>query len=108
MKFSMKARMQEGRQTVLSLIGSLDVSNAAGVRGELERLRHSPSGEGLVLDLAGLHVLDSISLGIIIQGYVFFSEQRRSFVIRDPSPEVSELLQISCLDQLIPIEYSES
>lgn len=108
MDFAMDSFAPQGKDHVLSLVGELDVNNASQVRQELDRLHQDPRTEGVVLDLSALHVLDSISLGVIIRSYTLFVAQDRRFVIRNPSEEISELLQISCLDQLIPIIWEST
>lgn len=105
MMFHMESAESPGVDPVLTLVGTLDATNAHDVRMELERLRCEPALGGVVLDLSSLRVLDSISLGIIIHSFTHFQALNRRFIIRNPSEEIMELLQISCLDQLIPIEY---
>lgn len=104
MNFRMESANHSENGPVLRLVGSLDVTNAREVQAELDRIRSARNIGGVTLDLSLLHVLDSISLGIIIHSFTFFQAEKRPFVIRNPSEEIFELLQISCLDQLIPIE----
>lgn len=105
MDFQMETWDSYGADHILRLAGSLDINSVPLVRHELGRLESDGKRNGIVLDLAELRVLDSISLGVIIHCYTCFQNQKRRFVIRNPSREISELLQISCLDQLIPIVW---
>lgn len=64
-------------------------------------VRHSPV---ITLDLSGLEYMDSAGLGMLLTLRDRAEQNNQEIRLRNPSPEVGELLTLACFDTLFTIE----
>ena len=84
---------------VVRVAGDLDMSNA----GELEATVASVAGaspERLIFDLSDLRFMDSAGIAVLL-GAV---SKVRAVVLRDPSPAVRRVVELTGLTDVLPIE----
>jgi anti-anti-sigma factor len=97
-------RQDEGAAAVFYFSGELDIAAAP----EAVEVLVAAIREGdVVLDASGLTFLDSSGISAIVQAYRAANEgvgRGRSVVIRNPSPRVRRILEITALDSLIEEE----
>ncbi len=84
---------------VVSLSGELDSSNA----GSLEAAVTSITGrhpERLIFDLSGLRFMDSAGIAVLIRA----AANVNAICLREPSPIVRRVLEVTGLSGVLPIE----
>lgn len=83
------------------LVGEIDLSNA----GELRRLSHEDEGD-LVLEMAELEFMDSTGLRGLIELARGLEPAR--LVIRNPSPAVDRLFEVTGIDRIANLSIERS
>ena len=92
-------RVEESGATVISLVGELDVSNAAAVRTAMEpALRQGVSR--LVFDLTGLRFMDSSGIALILE----VAHRVTSVSLRHPSPVIRRVVETTGLADTLAFE----
>lgn len=90
---------------VITVIGELDPHTAPelgdAVNGALEE-----GSSRILVDLAGVRFIDSSGLRVIIAGHQRCESTGSALILRNPSEAATRLLQITGLDQHIPVEWS--
>lgn len=81
-------------EIVVRLEGPLDLADAAFLREFLDVLATTAEGP-VVLDLARLHALDSVGLGVLIGADRQFRDLGRELRIRSARGEVLRILELS-------------
>ena len=90
------------RDTVtVQIEGELDHCSAERVRASLDALIEDARVKRLVIDLGRLTFMDSSGIGVIIGRYRTLSRRSGSVAVRNPSPQVDRLLQMSGLYQIV-------
>jgi anti-sigma B factor antagonist len=87
--------------TVVALCGELDVASSQELSDELAELIEGGTTD-LVIDLAQLAFIDSTGLSAILRANR--SLERGHLVLREPSPMVRQVLEISGLTGALRIE----
>jgi anti-sigma B factor antagonist len=87
----------------VSLVGRLDANAAGPVRDALHAALSARSGR-LVVDLAGVELLDVTGLGVLVGAHRRARLEGRELVLRAPRPRVRRLLKVTRLDRVITIE----
>ena len=87
----------EAGGVVVRLVGELDLYNAEAVRAALLECC-SDEPERLVIDLEGVHFIDSTALGVLIEARSRLSN-RRAFMLAAPGLETRRALEVSGLDR---------
>jgi anti-sigma B factor antagonist len=87
---------------VIEVIGELDIRTC----DELERVARGPAerGERVVLDLSKLTFCDSTGLAGLVRLHKRAVATGGQLVLRSPVPRVMNLLALTGLDRLFPIE----
>lgn len=98
---SIRVEAQEGRSTV-SLAGECDIGTAPKLQEALQTLR-PPDVTHVVLDATDLEFLDSTGLAVIVSAFKRLKEADGALSIACPHGAVQRVLEISGLDQVIPI-----
>ena len=92
----------EGTTVRLALTGELDISGAARVEQELERIeREAPAT--IVLDLRDLAFMDSTGLRVIVAADGRAREQSRRLVIVRGSDTVQRIIEMTRLHERLEI-----
>ena len=89
------------------LTGELDHHVAAEIRAEIDAALYEKLPKKLILDLSGIEFMDSSGLGLILGRYAKASELGCLLVVRNPTPRVRRLLEISGMSGTIPVEAKE-
>ena len=93
-----------------------DDGTALQVRGELD-MEASPlllqavrdrlkTRSPVVIDLRGVSYVDSSGIAVLVQGFKLAHKQSLDYVIRDPSPQVMSVLELSHLQDFFVIDAS--
>ena len=91
-----------GRTVVLHLRGELDVATVQHVRRALAQPA-ARDASTIVLDLAELTFLDSTGIHLFLSAWRRTQTDRRSLVLRNPSPTVLKALRLTGVDQLLQV-----
>jgi anti-anti-sigma factor len=92
---------------LITLAGRLDMTGAAIARDALHTAIASGTGP-LVVDLAGVELLDATGLGVLIGSHRRARLAGRQLVLRDAAPRVARLLWLTRVDRIIAIEHTTS
>jgi anti-sigma B factor antagonist len=84
---------------VISVAGQLDISNAAALEQALARAA-AARPRALIFDLSGLEFMDSAGVSVLVRARAEVGEVR----LRNPTPIVRRLIEITGLSGILPIE----
>ena len=90
-------------ETVIRLDGPLDAARAEFLRDLLDMFAMS-AGMPIVVDLSGVHWIDSIGVGVIIAADLKFRQQGRELHLRSPRPPVSHVLELTGITRRLRID----
>jgi anti-anti-sigma factor len=86
---------RKGTVAVVAPTGDLDLSGAAPLEAELDRLVAEPGIDAVVLDLRGLAFLDSSGLRVVVVAYLRAREAARRFVLVRGAETVHRVFEIT-------------
>jgi anti-sigma B factor antagonist len=95
--------VQTERRVRMELRGELDMSSASVLRRELESVERGDPTE-IVLDLAELSFMDVSGLRAILDAARRGRTAGRSLVISNPMPHIVRLLELTAIDQSVPVQ----
>ncbi|MEM7202599.1 MAG: STAS domain-containing protein [Planctomycetota bacterium] len=87
---------------VVRVLGEVDLDTSPRLLGNLQDALRG--GAGVVVDLAGVGYIDSSGVATLIQGLKLAGKTKARFALRDPSPRVRGVLELSRLTDLFEIE----
>jgi anti-anti-sigma factor len=90
-----------GGVVVARLGGEFDLSTSPALRDNLADL--CDAGRSVVLDLHAVTFADSTTLGVFVATYKRLRERHRVLVLANVSPSISQILEITQLDTVIPV-----
>jgi anti-sigma B factor antagonist len=95
-------RLEHDRAGVIALavIGDLDMATVPTLTGTVRPLL-SAVGRHIVLELSGLAFCDSTGLGALVGLHNAASHAGIQLVLASPRPQVTDVLELSGVDQLI-------
>jgi anti-sigma B factor antagonist len=88
-------------RTVVRLVGEADVTTRA--LSEVLNAEAAKKPRLLLVDVSGLAFIDSAALHDIVRAARKLSADGCQLALVDPSPAVARILQLSALDQVIPV-----
>lgn len=88
-------------ETVIVLVGDLEVSTAAQLRELLDQV--PMAGPTIVLDLAGLDFVDSTGIGCLFKLHRRAVDHDGIVVARHPQPQIHRVMEMTQLNRLIAI-----
>lgn len=88
----------------VKLFGEIDHHNAKVTREGIDALIEKNMPKVFYLNLADITFCDSSGLGLVMGRMKKAAEFNAAFVIRNPSPAVSRILNIAGMDKLLKIE----
>lgn len=94
-----------GREVVIRMAGTLDVSSSGCLRIALDGLLDLPPTR-VVLDLSRVSFLDSHAIGVIVGACKALRRRGGNLVLRDPQGPVALVLRTVGLQRAIEIELS--
>lgn len=92
-----------GQEVVLRLVGSLDLASGPCLRTALDGVLESRP-KRVVLDLAGVDLLDSAAIGVVVTACKSLRRRGGDLVLRAPRPSVALVLDTVGLQRTIEIE----
>jgi anti-sigma B factor antagonist len=87
----------------IALSGRLDVSAVSEVRAALHEALDAGSGD-LVVDLAGVEVIDATGLGVLLGADRRAKLLGRRIVLRDAAPRVRRILRVTRLHRVLTLD----
>lgn len=87
---------------VIHVEGDIDLATSPSLQGALAKALEQSSS--IVVDVAGVHFIDSSGLSTLVWGHRGAQEAGGSLRIRRPSAMLRRLLDITALDQLLKID----
>lgn len=103
--FEMAIR-DEGALTVITLGGELDLVTSDELRKALGTAL--AGNKSVVVNLAGLAFMDSSGLTLFIEMWKSQQERGNGLFLANPVPLIRDVLEITRLDQVIPIFENET
>jgi anti-sigma B factor antagonist len=91
-----------GDDTVLALIGDIDIHTAPQVRDHLAGLQ-SRGSTSIIVDLAGVNFLDSSALGALVAAHRDLAGAGGSLKLAAPRAHVLKVFRITRLSEVIPL-----
>ncbi|MCX6509635.1 MAG: STAS domain-containing protein [Actinobacteria bacterium] len=91
---------------VIAIIGELDISTAPRLREELIRVAADSETPKIVLDLAGVDLLDPTGLGVIFDGVKRTRLRGGDLVLARAEPQVRRDLEITRVIEILPVSDS--
>jgi anti-sigma B factor antagonist len=88
---------------VISIIGELDMSTAPRLREELIRVAAAMETPRVVLDLAGVDLLDPTGLGVIFDGVKRTRSRGGDLALACAEPQVIHDLEIMRVIEILPV-----
>lgn len=98
---------QNGSDLEVKLHGEIDHHNAKQTREEIDCLIETSLPKRFYLDLSDITFCDSSGLGLVMGRMKTAAGCGASFILRNPSPAVSRILNIAGMDKLIKIEKTD-
>lgn len=97
----------KGEILTAKLTGELDHHVAAEIRSDIDERLYTLRPKKLVLELSGVDFMDSSGLGLILGRYAKAAEIGCQLTVRNPTPRIKRLLEISGMSGTIPMELNE-
>jgi anti-sigma B factor antagonist len=91
---------------VITATGELDLSGAAVLEDELERLAAEPEVGTVLLDLRGLEFMDSSGLRLVVQADMRAREAGRRFVLVKGTETVHRVFEITRMSERLDFVLS--
>jgi anti-anti-sigma factor len=102
---SVSAEDREGGScTVVRLVGEADVTTEA--LAEVLNAEAAKKPRLLLVDLSGLTFIDSAALHEVVRASRKVRADGGELALADPTPPVARILQLTALDQVIPVRTS--
>jgi len=95
---------ESGSRTVVRLMGEADVTTQA--LGQVLTAEAAKKPRFLLVDMSGLTFIDSAALHEIVRVHRSLHADGGLLALISPSPSVARVLQLSALDQVIPVHRS--
>ena len=92
-------RSDEGGAPIVAVSGELDISNAATLEATVAAVA-AERPERLSFDLSGLRYMDSAGIAVLLGAATKLKEVH----VRDPSPAVRRVIEITGLTDVLSIE----
>jgi anti-anti-sigma factor len=100
-------RTESGARTTIALTGVANLRSTSELKQMLQLASESPSTRQVVLDMSGVEMLDSAVLGILLAHHQKLQRRGGELVLLSPSEEMSDLLAMTDLEQLIPVVLNQ-
>jgi len=97
--------VRAGRRPVVAVHGEVDLATADEVAAAVdEALR---GANRLELDLRHMTFMDSTGLGVLVATYRRLGQVREAIVVRDPTPSIRRLLEITGVERYVTVRSGE-
>ncbi len=106
MKFAMELRMRPDGAPVVTVGGTLDLSNAPRLRGELRRLIQEDHAK-VIVDLDALDYIDSSGLGVLVGALARIRERNGDLPIVVSNPRIRRIFDVTKLAYVFPMHPTQ-
>jgi anti-anti-sigma factor len=96
-------RTEEGARILIALTGVANLRSTSDLKRMLSDASEDSGIRQVVLDMSGVEMLDSAVLGILLAHHQKLQRRGGELVLLSPSEEMSDLLAMTDLEQLIPV-----
>ena len=93
---------EQGDRVLVRAWGEVDYGSASTFEVELRRAIRA-NAHGVVLDLRGVTFIDSIGLQVLASAATMAQASRRSLTLVDASAQVQHVIELSGLEDLLPL-----
>ena len=100
-EFDVDVVVEDG-ETIAHVRGEIDIATCERLRDAIEP--HLGPGQRVVLDLSGVHFMDSSCLTVFVQARTTLTTDGGSLILRNPSDAARRVLTVSGMDRLFDIE----
>ena len=90
----------------LAVSGELDLAHAHDLKAAGLQALDDPDCKALVLDLSGVAFIDSTGIGVLVDLKNAAEPRRTPLSLREPSRRVREVLELTAMDTVFPIDPS--
>ena len=98
---------REPLAAIVRLSGEIDIGTTASLRHVVQELLETDA-ESVVLDLSDVRFMDSSGVGVLVAAHRRAKARGVALTLRHPSTIVANVLKLTGVDQLIPIERAVS
>lgn len=98
-------RVQEGARVTIALSGVANLRSTTELKAMLLQSVEDPDVRQVVLDMSAVEMLDSAVLGILLAHHQKLQRRGGDLILLSPSEEMSDLLAMTDLEQLIPVVF---
>ncbi len=92
-------RVDPSGALVVTVSGELDMSNASSLEATVASIT-AEGPERLIFDLSGLRFMDSAGIAVLVSA----TSKVNAVQLRDPSPVVRRVIELTGLSGVLPIE----
>ena len=96
---------EEGARITIALTGVANLRSTNDLKRLLQEASDNPRIRQVVLDMSGVEMLDSAVLGILLAHHQKLQRRAGELILLSPSEEMSDLLAMTDLEQLIPVVF---
>lgn len=96
---------EEGARITIALTGVANLRSTSDLKRLLQEASDNPRIRQVVLDMSGVEMLDSAVLGILLAHHQKLQRRAGELILLSPSEEMSDLLAMTDLEQLIPVVF---
>ena len=86
---------------IIFATGEIDLSNSHELRKTL--LAALKTNEKVFVDLSGVNYIDSSGIASLVEGLQFSKSNRKEFILKSPSKQVSAIMELARLDKVFSI-----
>ncbi|HNY31172.1 MAG TPA: STAS domain-containing protein [Fibrobacteria bacterium] len=99
-------KIEEGARILITLQGVANLRSTSELKRMLADATEDSGIRQVVLDMSGVEMLDSAVLGILLAHHQKLQRRGGELVLLSPSDEMTDLLVMTDLEQLIPVYAS--
>ncbi|MBK9575568.1 MAG: STAS domain-containing protein [Fibrobacterota bacterium] len=96
-------KIEEGARILITLQGVANLRSTSELKRMLADATEDTGIRQVVLDMSGVEMLDSAVLGILLAHHQKLQRRGGELVLLSPSDEMTDLLVMTDLEQLIPV-----
>lgn len=105
--FSEPEYVKDKEELRIRLLGEIDHHNAVHMRGRIDELISEYNPKRLVLEMAGVNLMDSSGLGLIMGRVNVMRKHGGRVVLWHPCAPVLKICSLAGLERIVEIQYEE-
>lgn len=104
----MKVEIREEKNVkIVKLTGQIRISTQNDFKDLLDDISAKDSNRTLILNLDGVIYMNSAGLGIIIDAYKKFKENKGRMILCNLMPDISKLFEVTRINRFLEIHATE-